>query len=225
MLLCLQTSELLRTTLATDDTTISRICDKFKQKLFHESFDPSAGRCIDEVRADHWDKSIRDVVDSYSASSLASQCYRLWKDTRLEMLSLSAETRNLLKKLRSTYKLLLLTNGVEKVQREKVKAVGCEDFFDAIVIAGEHAEQKPFISIFRLCFSMLEVEAKDCVIVGDDLATDIQGGFNAGLQATVWINNTGSDNLTGSVKPDYTIPTVLDLPGVLAQLESGVNAF
>lgn len=218
----LQTSELLKTTLALDDEKISNICDKFKQKLFQESFDPSAGRSIDDIRVGHWEESIQEAVGSCSTPSLAADCYNLWKSSRLEVLSLSPETRNLLKQLCSVYKLLLLTNGVAQIQREKVKAVGCEELFDAVVIGGEYAEQKPFPSIFMLCFSMLEVEAEDCVMVGDTLETDIQGGFNAGVRATVWINSAGGDVSNGSVKPDYTIPTVLDLPHVLSKLERGI---
>lgn len=216
----LQTGELLKTTLDLDDKTISTICDKFKQKLFLESFDPSAGRTIDEVRVGHWDESIQEAVGR-SAPSLAAQCYYLWKTSRQEFLRLSPETSNLLKQLSGTYKLLLLTNGVAQIQREKVKAVGCDQFFDAIVIGGEHAEQKPFLSIFTLCFNMLGVEAKDCVVVGDTLDTDIQGGFNAGVRATVWISSAGGRVPDGSAKPDHTIPTVLDLPRILAHLESG----
>lgn len=168
----------------------------------------------------HWEESIHDVTGSCSASSLASQCYTLWKSTRLEALNLSPETSELLKQLRTSYMLLLLTNGAAQVQREKMRAVGCEGFFDAVVIGGEHAEQKPFPSIFTLCFNTLNVEAEDCVMVGDDLDTDIQGGFNAGVCATIWISSAGGQIPQGSVKPDYTIATVLDLPEVLEHLRS-----
>ncbi|XP_020507662.1 N-acylneuraminate-9-phosphatase [Labrus bergylta] len=214
-----QTSDLLKSTLALDDTTISSICDKFKQKLFQESFSPSAAGSIDEVRAGHWEESIQEAVGSCSLPSLPAQCYHLWKKSRLQALRLSPEICDLLKQLRRRYKLLLLTNGETQTQREKVEAVGCEEFFDAIVIGGEYAEQKPFVSIFTLCFNMLQVEAQDCVMVGDSLDTDIQGGFNAGVRATVWISKAGSIVPDGSVKPDYTIPTVLDLPDILDQLK------
>ncbi|XP_040905965.1 N-acylneuraminate-9-phosphatase [Toxotes jaculatrix] len=213
-----KTSEHLKTTLGLDDSTISSICDKFKQKLLHESFDPSAGRSIDDVRVGHWEESIQETVGSSSSPCLAAQCYSLWKNSRLEALSLSPQICSLLKKLRSRYKLLLLTNGEAQTQREKVEAVRCEEFFDGIVIGGEHAEQKPFLSIFTTCFNMLGVEAQDCVMVGDSLDTDIQGGFNARVRATVWISNTGAVVPDGSVTPDYTIPTVLDLPHILEQL-------
>uniref|UniRef100_A0A3P8S3Z5 N-acetylneuraminic acid phosphatase n=1 Tax=Amphiprion percula TaxID=161767 RepID=A0A3P8S3Z5_AMPPE len=214
-----KTRELLKTTLGLDDDTICCISDKFQQKLFLERFDPSTGRSIDNVRVGHWEESIMETLGSCSPSSLAAQCYYLWKNSRLEVLCLSPEVCNLLKQLRSRHKLLLLTNGESPIQREKVKAVRCEEFFDAIVVGGEHAEQKPFVSIFTLCFKMLGVEAQDCIMVGDSLDTDIQGGFNAGVRATVWINSAEGTASDGSVKPDYTIPTVLDLPGILAQLQ------
>ncbi|KAM6916224.1 N-acylneuraminate-9-phosphatase [Xenentodon cancila] len=214
-----KTSDFLQTTLNLDGTTIRSICDKFKQKILHEEFDFSSGRSIDEVRVRHWEESIMETLGSCSSPSLAAQCYYLWKNSRLEVLSLSPDVRDLLRQLRSRYKLLLLTNGESATQREKVKAVGCEEFFDAIVVGGEHQEQKPFLSIFTLCFNLLEVEAQDCVMVGDSLDTDVLGGVNAGVRATIWINSAERVVLDGPVKPDYTIPTVLDLPDVLAQLQ------
>lgn len=213
-----KTSELLKTTLGLDDTTVCSICDKFKQKLLHECYDSSSGRSADEVRVHHWEESITETVGSCSTPSLADQCYYMWKNSRLDVLCLAPEVRVFLKQLRSRYKLLLLTNGESRTQREKVEAVECESFFDAIVVGGEHPEQKPCLSIYTLCFDMLQVEAQDCVMVGDSLDTDILGGFNAGVRGTVWVKNADGAVLDGSVKPDYTIPTVLDLPKVLAQL-------
>ncbi|XP_061545942.1 N-acylneuraminate-9-phosphatase [Phycodurus eques] len=214
-----KTQELLKTSLALDDDTITNICDKFKQKLLHENFDPTAGRSIDEVRVGHWEDSIKESVDSCSTSSLAHQCYYLWKNTRLELLNLSPEISSLLKQLRRKYKLLLLTNGNAQTQREKVEAARCEGFFDSIVLAGDYAEQKPFPSIFRLCFDLLQVEPQDCIMVGDSLDTDIQGGWSAHVRATVWINSAGDAVPVGSVTPDFTLSTVLDLEDILAQLK------
>lgn len=209
----------MKTTLGHDDTTISNICDKFNQKLLHETFDPTEGRSIDEVREGHWEGSIQELVGCCPRPSLATECYYLWKNSRLELLSLSPEIRNMLKELRTGYKLLLLTNGETQTQKEKVVATGCEEFFDAIVVGGEHAEQKPAVSIFTHCFALLGVQPMDCIMVGDSLDTDIEGGFSAGVRATVWINNKGGSPPEGSVKPDYSIPTVLNLPDILAGLK------
>ncbi|XP_010901519.2 N-acylneuraminate-9-phosphatase [Esox lucius] len=210
-------TELLKSTLG-DKHNISDICDSFKRKLFDETFDPTSGRTIDEVRIGHWEESIHEIMAEGAGSSLASECYYLWKNTRLELLTITAPVLTMLKLLRKKQKLLLLTNGETQTQREKVVAVGCEGLFDAVVVGGEHAEEKPALSIFSHCFGLLGVQATDCVMVGDSLDTDIAGGANAGVRATVWINNTGSSS-EGLTKPDYTIPSVLDLPEVLAKLD------
>ncbi|KAM4598942.1 N-acylneuraminate-9-phosphatase [Fundulus diaphanus] len=211
--------ELLKAELSLDDAAVRSVCDGFKLKLRHEAPERFPGASLDELRARHWEESIAEATGGPPASDLASRCYYLWKSRRLEVLCLTPEVRGLLRELRRSYKLLLLTNGDAQTQREKVEAVQCEEFFDAVVIAGDHAEQKPFPSIFRRCFDALQVEAQDCVMVGDSLDTDIQGGLNAGVRATVWIHGAEGDASDAAVRPDYVIPTVLDLPGILAQLQ------
>lgn len=212
-----KTSELLKTTLSQDDNISDDVCHKFKEKLLRESFDPNEGRTIDELRIHHWEESIQEGMGSCPRPNLASECYYLWKNSRLELLSISPEVCHLLKELRNRYKLLLLTNGESQTQREKVAAVGCEELFDAIVVGGDCAEEKPAVSIFTHCFTLLGVQPQDCVMVGDSLETDILGGFKAGVLATVWINNSGGGPLTKcTAKPDFTIPSVLDLPKVLS---------
>lgn len=213
-----QTGELLKTQLGLDDDSVHDVCERFKQKLLQEQHERSSGRSIDDLRVRHWEESIVETLGSCSPPSLAARCYFTWKTSRLEVLRLSPEVRQLLKRLRCRYKLLLLTNGEATTQREKVEAVQCEDFFDAVVVGGEHPEQKPSSSIFRKCFDVLDVEPLDCVMVGDSLDTDIQGGVNAGVRATVWISSARCSEVDGPVKPDYTIPTVLELPDILAQL-------
>ncbi|XP_013875331.1 N-acylneuraminate-9-phosphatase [Austrofundulus limnaeus] len=210
-----KTSELLKTELDLDDASIQTISEKFKQKLLHEQKDGSVGT-IDDLRVRHWEESIAETLGRRAPPSLASQCYFLWKNSRLQVLCLSPEVRRLLKRLRGRYKLLLLTNGEAQTQREKLEAVRCEELFHAVVVGGEYPEQKPSPSIFRTCFHLLGVEPQDCVMVGDSLDTDIQGGVSAGVRATVWISGSESD---GPVKPDFTVPTVLQLPDILAQLE------
>lgn len=202
------------------DTDPSDICKRFARKLYEEKFDPSAGITIDDVRINHWLEALQEVNKSVDPDrALASDCYYTWKTTRLQALALSPEVLALLQKLKHSYKLLLLTNGDAQTQREKLEAVRCEGLFSAVVVGGEYAEQKPAVSIFSHCFRLLGVKPQDCIMVGDSLDTDIQGGINAGVRATVWINKSRGTLPDNGVTPDYTIPSVLDLPNVLAQLK------
>ncbi|XP_062375589.1 N-acylneuraminate-9-phosphatase [Sardina pilchardus] len=211
--------DFLKTALGHEDS-ISDICQRFAHKLFHESYDPSSGRTIDDVRVDHWQQAIRESEGVDRGIAVAAECYRIWKCTRLQLLTFAPAVRTMLEELRRTHRLLLLTNGESQTQREKVQAIGsAAELFSAIVVGGEHPEEKPALSIFTYCFRQLGVQPQDCIMVGDNLGTDIQGGFNAGVRATVWVNASGQVPSEGSARPDYSISTVLDLPGVLADLK------
>lgn len=61
-------------------------------------------------------------------------------------------------------------------------------------------------------------------MVGDSLDTDIQGGLNAGLKATVWLNKAMTPPGDTSPVPHYIISSVLDLPAVLQKMEHSINA-
>ncbi|KAK7901498.1 hypothetical protein WMY93_018267 [Mugilogobius chulae] len=209
--------ELLKSTLNVDDATIETICNGFKQNLYNENFNSASGKTIDEVRTLHWEKSLRETVPRCPVESLGSDCYKLWKSSRLQLLTMSPEVQALLQDLRTKYKLLLLTNGETQTQREKVQVSNCDDFFDEVVVGGEQLEQKPSVSIFRLCFEILGVEAQDCVMVGDSLETDIRGGLKAQVKATVWVKRAGESE-SNVIKPHYTVSSVLELPRVLAQV-------
>ncbi|XP_051503680.1 N-acylneuraminate-9-phosphatase-like [Myxocyprinus asiaticus] len=209
--------EVLKST-SVPESHITDICELFLQKLFHGTFDPSEGRTINEVRIHQWYEALQEVLGTDPDLAMASSCYYTWKNTRLQALTLSPEIRSLLEELKKNYKLLLLTNGDAQTQRDKIEATRCEGLFSAVVVGGEHPEQKPALSIFSHCFESLGVQPHDCIMVGDSLSTDIQGGINAGVKATVWINSDGKSLPPGSVTPDYTLPSVLNLTDVLAQL-------
>ncbi|KAK7901494.1 hypothetical protein WMY93_018263 [Mugilogobius chulae] len=124
--------ELLKSTLNVDDATIETICNGFKQNLYNENFNSASGKTIDEVRTLHWEKSLRETVPRCPVESLGSDCYKLWKSSRLQLLTMSPEVQALLQDLRTKYKLLLLTNGETQTQREKVQVSNCDDFFDEV---------------------------------------------------------------------------------------------
>ncbi|XP_077199898.1 N-acylneuraminate-9-phosphatase isoform X1 [Paroedura picta] len=197
-----------------DERDAYMICNKVQAKLLKECHDPSK-MCITDLRIQHWEEAIQETKGGKANRNLASECYFLWKTTRLKYLTLAEETRGMLRDLRKIVRLLLLTNGDTQTQREKIEACACQPYFDAIVVGGEQKEEKPASSIFHHCCELLGVHPEDCVMVGDSLDTDIQGGLNAGLKATIWINRTVTDQKDTSPVPHYIISSVLDLPGLL----------
>ncbi|XP_043913942.1 N-acylneuraminate-9-phosphatase [Protopterus annectens] len=214
----LQVKSLLRAKFHCPDDHINAICEKFQEKLLTESFRSTALN-TDDARILHWDTAIREVTGDETNGPLSTECYFLWKSTRMQYFSFSDDVQNMLTELRKSFKLLLLTNGAPQVQREKVEICCCQTYFDAVVLAGEHTEEKPAPSIFHHCCNILGVEPQVCVMVGDSLDTDILGGLNAGLKATIWINNSGRALTEGSPLPHYTVSSVLEVPQVLKNIK------
>ncbi|XP_004593434.3 N-acylneuraminate-9-phosphatase [Ochotona princeps] len=194
------------------------ICDKVQVKLSKECFHPY-NTCITELRTSHWEEAIRETRGGAGDRKLAEECYFLWKSARLQHMTLAEDVKAMLTELRKEVRLLLLTNGDRQTQREKIEACACASYFDAIVIGGEYPEEKPAPSIFYHCCDLLGVQPGDCVMVGDTLETDIQGGLNAGLKATVWVNRSGGVPLKSAPVPHYVVSSVLELPALLPSID------
>ncbi|XP_010852367.1 PREDICTED: N-acylneuraminate-9-phosphatase [Bison bison bison] len=198
------------------------ICNKVQVKLSKECFHPS-NTCITDLRTSHWEEAIQETKGGAANRKLAEECYFLWKSTRLQHMTLAEEVKAMLTELRKEVRLLLLTNGERQTQREKIEACACQSYFDAIVVGGEQKEEKPAPSIFYYSCDLLGVQPGDCVMVGDTLETDIQGGLNAGLKATVWINKNGVVPLKSSPTPHYIVSSVLELPALLHSIDCKVS--
>lgn len=128
------------------------------------------------------------------------------------------ETFEVLDQLKGKYKLLLLTNGSPDLQREKLAMVPqLASYFDHIVISGEFGEGKPDISIFRHAATLLGIEPKEGIMVGDKLTTDIAGSHAFGMP-NAWINRHHVAR-TGDPVPDFEIDNLRQLQKVIDQLD------
>ncbi|XP_062928842.1 N-acylneuraminate-9-phosphatase [Mobula hypostoma] len=216
-----QVKDLLKSQYGYEESAANLIIEKFNTKLQTENFDCATGVNIDEERVLHFETALQETNGLNADHDLATKCYLLWKTTRLQHILISEEVKSMLKTLRQSYKLLLLTNGSSKVQREKINVCDCQQYFDTIVIGGEHQEQKPALSIFQKCFQLLGVKPEACMMIGDNPETDIKGGVNAGVRTTVWINNTNLKCEAGAM-PDYTVKSVLEVMDILGKNSSKV---
>lgn len=85
--------------------------------------------------------------------------------------------------LQHHYQLHIITNGFKEVQDIKLKASGIEQYFKHVIISEEHDLTKPDERIFRLAESLAATSKQHCVMIGDNLESDITGAINAGWDA------------------------------------------
>lgn len=84
-------------------------------------------------------------------------------------------------------KIACVTNGRDFFQRNKIKALGLETFFDTIVTSGELSVKKPDPYIFNVALEKLGAKAEESVFIGDNLKADMEPAKKLGMN-TVWVS-------------------------------------
>jgi putative hydrolase of the HAD superfamily len=106
--------------------------------------------------------------------------------------------------------LALVTNGASEAQREKLAALGIEDWFEVIVVSGEIGVMKPDPAIFEAVLERVDVDRRRVWHVGDWLPSDVAGAREAGLTA-VWLNRSGRSLRGEASSPHLEIRSLVDL--------------
>ena len=112
--------------------------------------------------------------------------------------------------------LALITNGASDAQRDKLRVLDIEHWFDAVVISGEVGIAKPDVSVFGLALNQLAVERENVWHIGDSLATDVAGAQAADLTA-VWLNRSGLFRREDDPEPDVEIRSLSNLMALLEE--------
>ncbi len=123
----------------------------------------------------------------------------------------------LLEILDSKINMAVITNGLKEVQRPRIKRLGFNRFFQAIIVSDEIGYSKPDAAFFEYTFDAINNPEKDKVlVVGDNLYSDIKGGNNYGLD-TCWFNYNGQENKSDQL-PTYEIHHLKELLDILELL-------
>jgi putative hydrolase of the HAD superfamily len=89
----------------------------------------------------------------------------------------------LVRELRGSYRVGLLTDGPTRAQRSKLARLGWEELFDTVVVTGELPAGKPDGRAFEALSESLGVPPAETVYVGDDPVADVGGASAAGMLA------------------------------------------
>jgi len=145
-----------------------------------------------------------------------------FNDTYLDQLIahpfLIAGAKELLDELKKQYQLVAITNGLKKVQRPRLAAAELTDYFQAIVVSEEIGHAKPAPAFFDYTFKQIgNPSIESCLIIGDNLNSDIKGGINYGID-TCWYNYKDKTKQP-EINPTFTITKLSELFGILEQLK------
>lgn len=110
----------------------------------------------------------------------------------------------------------IITNGVNRTQARKVRLSGLDKMIDGVFVSELIGYPKPQREYFDACFAQMPgITREECILVGDSITSDMQGGINAGV-ATCWYN---PERLPAppSLLIDYEIHDLRELPQILQE--------
>lgn len=89
------------------------------------------------------------------------------------------------------HKLVLITNGPSFMQHAVIEQLGIGKYFNKTFASGDEALaiNKPNKSCFDKVVQIMNVEAENCLFIGDGKVNDYQGAIGAGWDA-IWVNPT-----------------------------------
>jgi putative hydrolase of the HAD superfamily len=129
-------------------------------------------------------------------------------------LRLYPHVREVLDVLRERYPLAAITDAQSAYARAELHKVGLLDYFDQIVVSGDHGYRKPDRRLFQLALDRMGVAAEHALYVGNDMHRDIFGAQEAGMTTVMVESDQGADVYLDCV-PDYTITDLRDLLTIL----------
>lgn len=127
----------------------------------------------------------RALVQAGDDPALAHAAFDLFFAER-QRVDLYDDTLEALARMAARWPLVALSNG-----NADVHVVGIGAHFHAKVAAREHGFAKPDPRIFAVAAEAAGVPVDAVLHVGDDVAMDVVGALEAGMQAA-WVNRTGA---------------------------------
>lgn len=180
------------------DTVSSFFCQGKREHLFDEA--------MIELCVGHDEKMIQRMIDVYR--------------THTPQISLYADARWILHRLKGKMLLGLITDGYAVTQRKKVSALGLETILDVMVFTDDRGRQnwKPCAGPYQEICCRLGVEDIDCVYVGDNPQKDFVTAKKMGWQ-TVRVRRPDTEHYAVEVPLEkeaaFQINSLYDLITVL----------
>ena len=119
-------------------------------------------------------------------------------------------TYEILEYLKPKYKLHIITNGVQKIQDEKLKKSKLTNYFHTVTNSEMAGVKKPNPIIFNMALGLANANPETSIMIGDSFEADIQGALNVGMAAICY--NYHNTSLAKNIK---SIHHLLELKNIL----------
>ena len=129
-------------------------------------------------------------------------------------LGLYPYAREVLDVLRERYPLALVTDAQSAYARGELHKVGLLDYFDPLVVSGDHGYRKPDPRLFRVALAGMGVAGEHALYVGNDMYRDIFGARQVGMTTVMFDSDQGCKQYADCL-PEFTITDLRQLLRIL----------
>lgn len=190
-----------------------------------------------DINKDELYETMVDILNKYGRGSIFNylcDTYGINEDinTLVELYRKAAPKINLyedaeyfFRNIKGKYKLGLITDGVYYVQRNKIRLLGIEKYFDVIVVTDEHGKDfwKPSIKPYVKMAEELGAQLENMIYIGDNPQKDFYGARKLGMW-TIRIRREAGDYIKLQLDSDYEadeeISSLYDLKKVIGHWDN-----
>ncbi len=193
---------------------LSERCDRSWQDIFNKLLTDL------QKKSSMYPRLFNDLLLEFGLDqSLVAELLRIFSSVNAD-LRLFADSEDLLLALRGLdIKLGLVTNGNVATQKNKVKLLRIEKYFDSIIYARELGtnKEKPDPEAYRRLLENLGVKAEETLCIGDNPFTDFLGAKKLGIRT---VRLLGGEFKDVSLGPEYgtdsTVTALFDIYKIVA---------
>lgn len=113
--------------------------------------------------------------------------------------------------LKVRYPMTIITNGFAETQEIKIASSGLLEYFDLVITSEQAGWLKPHHKIFDFAVQHAKVTAAECLMIGDNPATDIEGARMVGIDQIYY----DPEDRNKSHESTYRIRSLLQLKEIL----------
>lgn len=140
---------------------------------------------------------------SKSLATHLAQGFRAATTERLRVFDGVHETLAKLK--RAGKRLYVLSNAQACYIKQELAKLGLRGYFKGVVYSSDYKCAKPDATLFNVLVDKYKLDKKECVYIGNDPYTDVEGARNAKIDC-LWLKTTHStDGITPKVAPKHVI--------------------
>jgi putative hydrolase of the HAD superfamily len=187
---------------------------KAQQRQSHEPHPEFDGPAI-------WKSIINDFASDYTRTlspqrlaELPLTLAEIYRGVTRRKLKLYPHVRSTLRTLRDHFPLAIVSDGQSSYARGELHKVGLTDFFNPIVVSGDHGFRKPDARLFRFALDGMGVSPEKTLYIGNDMHRDIYGAREAGMRTVMYDSDQGTKHYEGC-EPEWRITDFRELLAIV----------